>query len=301
MPGQPLTPAQLRELATDPNVTAADAALLSPEEKQQFLAFKGAPAPPAQSQAQRITQQLNGLFTGVAKGAGETAVSAGRAVRATPMGYVTDALAKLVGPEGTDPEAAFSQSSDQMGLGANSDAEKVGKIGEQIAEMFAGAGPVRKAVIEGGVRMIPNSAGPAAMKLLNRGAAVAGRSIGEGLNAGTNAMMHGDGTPGRSAGIAAAGPLAGEGLAMAAPLIKNSEVQRILSLLAGIGGVHLAGGMTPMGLGAGFGVYGLGRSLASQMMKRPTAVNTTQRVARRVIPQLLRTGAAVESQSRRER
>lgn len=255
-------------------------------------------APAGQSQADWIKQALSDLGTGVAKGAGETAVNLGKAVHATPViGSITDALAKLVGPEGTDPNQAFGQSTDQMGLGSDNGMQSTGKFVEQLAEMLGAAPMAAEGAASATFKALPKGLPGELAALMTHTAAPA---LGQGVAAGANAMLHGDQRPGEAAGIAAAGPVVGTAAAELAPFLKNKNIQAILSFIAGIAGSHVAGGLTTdAGAGAGLGAFGLTRMLSRQLMNKPGAVDTVQKVARRGIPKLATTAATVDSQARR--
>jgi hypothetical protein len=245
-------------------------------------------------------EQLKGLLTGAGKGMGETAVGAGRMVRATPAGYLTDAVAKLVGPEGTDPEAAFAQSNTQMGLGADNPAESVGKFAEQLAEMIYGGGIVKKGVQNATFKALPAASSairlPASISapLVHTAAPIAA----EGLNVGANVAMHGDENPGVPAAIGAAGPAVGGALSAAAPALGNPFVQALAAVFGGssLGGMLGGGG----GLGAYMAFQPAIRATIKKLMQDPTAVAVARRLATQGVPALTRAGAVGVSRSRQE-
>lgn len=257
------------------------------------------PGQPEQTQAAWIKQVLDDLGTGVAKGGGETAVNLGKVVHATPgLGSLTDALAKLVGPEGTDPNAAFAQSTDQMGLGADNATQGVGKFAEQIMELMATA-PVAGGAASSAAH-VPYSVQPLLKNLVtpSRIVKTLSQALGEGAIGGADAMLHNDESPGHSAGMMAAAPIAGESIAAAAPLLKNPNIQKVLAYLAAIAGMKVGGGISEGGIAGGMGAFGLSKMFANQMMRSPTAVDTVQKVARRGLPAAARVLSAADTQSR---
>lgn len=246
-----------------------------------------------------LVSDVGDVGTGVVKGAGQTAFGLGDLVHRTPvLGSITDALAKMVGPEGTDPNAAFSQQPDV--LNADNGAQHLGKVAEQVGEFFIPAGLAREAAVKGLVRLIPNSASPGMMSVLNKAGAIIGRTVGEAGSAAAVSDLHGDTHPGESASIAAGSSLLGSGLSATAPLIKSPIAQQVLPTLMAILGMKTAGGLTPGGVGAGLGMFSVARAMAQHLVQNPKAVPTVAKGLRLGVPAVGRGIAGARSASETE-
>lgn len=266
-----LTDEQIQELAADPQFTEEDRALLTPSERTRLAAAK--------VRGGGAVGAVKGLAKGFVKGAGETAFELGDMVHNTPgVGNLTDMLAKLVGPEGTNPDGAFSKTPEQ--LEAHGTAEEIGKTGEQVGEFFIAPGQARKAAIERLVRFIPNATPANQMKILNKIAAITGRVVGEAGSATAVSAIHGDENP-QYAGVAGgAGPLVGEGLSSAVGTLKTPGMQKIAPVLAAMLTMKGLGGITPEGLAGGMATFGLAKQGAKRLIENPATVRTAQNVAR---------------------
>lgn len=265
MAQQLLTDQQLQELVSDKSFTPEDATLLTPNEKTRLAAIR---------HQSSTVGRAEGVLSGVAKGAGETAINLGKIVHKTPiLGSLTDALAKLVGPEGTDPNQAFQQDAGKMQLRvgghdvtteAGNTAESIGKGLEQVGEFMIPAGPSRLATIRQLVKMIPNATKPSTMKMLVKAAQMAGRVGGEAASAGGVSMVHGEQDPQVEAAIAGGSPLAGEALSKMIAILKTPFGQKVAPVLAAAGVMPILGGLTPSGIAGTMGTYGLVRGAAAQ-------------------------------------
>lgn len=225
---------QLREIALDPRLTAKDVELLSPEDRARFgVIFQqvkdqrsgrgGEQHQEAQGPG-RWEQGLSAIRdfgTGAIKGAGETAITLGRGVNSItePIGNAIGGAASrmMYGDEAVSPpvnrqkdlNAAYDYTQPE------NDAESYGKTAEQIGEYLIPAGAARKAAVEGLVRYgIPNSASAGTMSVLNKVAAVLGRSAGEAGSAAAISGLHGEQQPEHEAMAAAAIPFMNELVAM---------------------------------------------------------------------------------------
>jgi len=212
---------------------------------------------------------LKDLLTGVAKEGGDVAFNLGKGVHNTPvLGQLTDALAKLVGPEGTDPSAAFAQEPAELeatGRGG----EQLGKGAGQLASFFLPVGPARAAAIKGLVKMIPNSASPAMMAQLNKLAALTGRIGGEAGSAAAVSAAHGDTTPGSAATAAATGTAAGEALGAGTTALRTGVGKKIAPIVAASLAMRGIQKKMPVGLGGSMGAFGLIKGLAHDFLTNP--------------------------------
>lgn len=318
-PPDTLTDEQLLELITDPRTTAVRLQKLYPEERQRLeqlmrsgaampggaaIGPAGRPTPPAAAPSTSSMLKSGALAVGdvglgALKGLGESVFKGGQLVHRTPiLGNVTDAIAKLLGPEGTDPDQAFAQMPPE--LASTSTAQHLGKFGEQVAEIGLLGKPARMAAIGGLVKAIPNSASPATMQVLNQVAAILGRSIGEGGAAGLSALAHEDPNPERAALIGASGPVAGAALGkatdFAAQAMNTKLGAEILPLLVAGTAMQAAGGLTPGGLGAGLGTWGTMRAGARQVLTDPQLTKKVKAIEQLVSLAAARSGAAASTQ-----
>lgn len=268
--GQGLTDAQLRELRDDPRFTPADMDLLSSAERTRLQQL---------DKEASTVGRVSDFATGVAKGAGQTAFNLGKMVNKTPiLGDLTGALAKLVGPEGTDPDAAFAQDPEE--LKPTNTAQKFGKGAEQVGEFFIPGAAPRLAMTKGLAKLIPDAASPQMMKMLNRVASLAGRIGGDAASAGTIAAVHGDDNPEHAALAAGGGVAAGEALAPLVQLLRTPMGQRLFPLIAAGGTMSALGNITPGGLGLTMGAFGLAKEGARAIAKNPRTVPMVQRGVR---------------------
>lgn len=231
-----------------------------------------------------------GVAKGAVKGAGGTAFNLGRMVHNIPgLGNVTDMLAKAFGPEGTDPSAVFGHSAEDFpDLKPQTGAEQFGKGAEQLAEFMLPAGPAREAAIEGLVSRIPGNAPAATVSLLNKGSALAGRTLGEAGSAAGVSMAHDAEDPEQAAMVAGAGPLLGAGLGSAVKAgakgfqaaAKTKGGQQVIPYLSALATSHFLPFTMP-GVGAAMGTFGLARMGAKQLMKRKLPVAMMGEGARR--------------------
>lgn len=252
------------------------------------------PAPDPQASQGLRRSKIKALGTGMLKGAGDTAINLGELVHSIPgIGDLTDKLATMVGPEGTNPETAFGAAPGAF-TKPESGAESAGKTIEQIAEFFTpvkGTGlakievlpsAVRKGLITKLVSMIPNSAGPDAMKLMNKLATYTGRVAGDAGTSAAVSVAHGadEGEAERAGLMASLGPAvlgpAANATAKGATKFAGSPMGRqILPYMTALG-TSAAGNFSGAGLGAGLGAFGLTRMLARRLLD---AQHITPRVA----------------------
>lgn len=223
----------------------------------------------AQPQGHSTTGMFGDVLTGIGKGAGQTAFNLGNLVHKTPLlGQLTDKLATLVGPEGTDPEAAFSKNPQE--LEATNTAQKVGKVGEQVGEFFIPASASRLATVKGLVKLIPDTASPQAMALANKMLAQVGRVLGEAGSAAGVSAVHGDETPEKSAEIAGGTTAAGAALgATAKALLKTTVGRELAPYLTAIAAMNIVSPFTPGGMASTVGAFGLTRSMANRAFRSP--------------------------------
>ena len=287
--GQALTDAQLQELASDPQFSEADRALLTPSERTRLAAV--------QSQG-TMMGKAKGVVRGVVKGAGETAFKAGSVVHNTPgVGDLTDLLSRMVAPtigyamngmqspdQGADaffksnPDAAFSQTPRE--LEANGTAEAVGKGLEQAGEFFIPAGPTRMAAIERLVKFIPNATPAVQMKILNKLAALTGRVAGEGASATGVAALHGDEDPQTEGKAAAIATGTGEGLAGLMNVLKTQAGKKLGPFFAAMTAMNAGSKVLPKGLGSQMGAFGLLKGGAKSLIEDPGKIRTGQKLVK---------------------
>lgn len=284
MPQGGLSDAQLKTLLADPRLTAADIALLTPEEKASVARIKqiGGDADRAPNAIETMGTGVKDLAIGAAKGVGSTVTALGDLARKVPG---VSSLDKVMAP------IEFSTT-------PTNTAQSIGKGAEQIGEFLIPAGMARKAAIEGLVRLIPDAASPGTMKVLNKAGAVIGRTVGEMASAGAVSELHDDPNAGTTAMIAGAGPLIGSAASAAAPVIQNPMAQSVLATLAAVLGGKAFG--PSGGVGAGLGTYSLMRGAAKQMVSQPGATRAIRRVAFKGAPIAARTAAGISSESGRE-
>lgn len=260
---KPFTDEELAQFVADPKFTPGDLQLLSPDETTRLQAVQDRKAPLG------VTKDV---LTGVGKGAVDTAVDYGSIVHRIPLvGDLTDKLSKMLAPmlggdSKTDPNAAFANkdaTKKQLGITGDNTAQNIGMGVEKAGEFFVPAGASRLAITKGLVGLIPDSASPGAVQLANRFAAHAGRILGEAASATGVAASHGDDNPLRAGAIAGGATAGAEELApMALRLMKTSKGKEIAPLLLAIATMKGLGGVTPEGLGAGFGVYHLVKGMS---------------------------------------
>lgn len=227
-----------------------------------------APPPPAPGRMQRFGDLVMDVGTGVAKDVGETAFSAGQAVRAIPgLGTVTDALARLLGPEDTNPEAAFARTPDIFE--GTTSGQRAGKVISQAAHYLLPGGLVR-GLAKKAFATAP-TVGPIASRLMGS----LGRVTGEAASAAGVAGIRGETRPEAEAGLAGALTAAREIVPLLGPLLRFPLVQHIVassivgsmgSAGAGIGGMVGGAG----GIGAGLGAYNAVRRVLATAAQRAT-------------------------------
>lgn len=241
-------------------------------------------AQPAQApQPKRgLNDTVTDMATGAAKGLSETSSNL---VGLIPgVRTATRAVGNYLGGKageaiyGTTAEPVTREQADASLEPVNT-AERVGKGAEQIAEFLVPAKAASLGAVEGLVKLIPNASKAATMAKLNKAAAIAGRTIGEAGSAGTVSMLHGDEHPERAAMTAGAGPLVGQAAGAVASTLKYPLTRKMVAIIAGAGGASALGGVTPAGLGAGFGAYSLTRSVADKVLKNPAVIKKIQNAA----------------------
>lgn len=272
MQGYPeqLDDAALQKLASDPRFSTADFDLLNPDEQVRFKAIYGrvkAQRPPAGGaefggdvkEPGRWQKALDATLSygkGALKGAGETAITFGRGANSImePVGdfigneVVARPFVHLMhGDEAMTPPVDSGRQQDLNTAydytKAEGTAEKAGKISEQVGEFLLPAGATRRAAISGLVHMIPDSASPGAMGVMNKVAALIGRPVGEAASAATVAGLHGEKEPEKEAMAAAAVPFMTELMAMGVkpaawllPYVVGSTVGAKVGGTIGVGG-----------------------------------------------------------------
>lgn len=307
-----LTDAQLIELANSATVTPEDLALLTPSEAQRFSKMRQ--SSPQQDRDDSLMSLMGSAVNGVEdfsrgafKGAGETAFNLGSAVRQIPVvGHVTDALAKLVGPEGTDPEQAFAQVPQE--LEAKNSAENAGKIVEQLAEFFVPAGKVGVAAqgLSGATDLVLKlpKAASTARRVATNGAWKGSKIAGDALAAGGVSALHGDDDPQYAAAGQAGGAVAGLSAAQLAKLLSTKAGQQLGPLLAAIAAMStiegVGGGLSGT-MGAGMGTFSVARSLAKRALNNPGAVGKLGWAAEQGGEKLGTVAAGATDQSRKTR
>lgn len=304
---QSLTDSELLQLAGNPRATPEVMAKLTPEEKTRLQRLSQ-PQEDHSSAIDMLKSALGvggDLAEGAFKGAGETAFHLGQGVRAIPgVGSITDLLAELVGPEGTDPEQAFSQV--PADLKAENTAQSVGKGAEQIAEFFI---PGKATWTAGNLMSRPllnawlktnQKAQPVLSKALEvgqKGAEIAG----DALAAGAVGAAHGD-DPVNAAQWAAGGGVAGQTLSQLLRTLSTKTGQQIGPLIAAImamKAVESAGGGMAGTLGGGLGGFSVARSLAQSAIRKPGAVRRLRDATERAGESAGLVGAELSSGPRR--
>lgn len=262
--------------------TVADAITASGRKPSE--AERTSPPPPEQRDPSlmgmigRAVDTGEDFSRGAFKGAGESAFRLGGAVRQIPgIGHATDAIAKLVGPSGTNPEQAFAQVPQE--LEAKNSAENAGKIIEQIAEFFLPAGKAGVAAqgLSGATDLflgMPKAAG-AVRRMATNTAMPAAKIAGDALAAGGVSALHGDDNPQYAAAGSAAGGAGGQGVAQLAKLLSTKTGQQLAPLLAAIAAMttmeSVGGGLSGT-LGGGLGAFSVARSIAKRALNSPGAV-----------------------------
>jgi hypothetical protein len=291
---QGFTDAQIQEILNDPRFTEEDLNLLSPAERGRVPALRK-PKPTS------TMQKGKELISGVAKGAGESAFNLGNAVNSTPiLGDITGALAKLVGPEGTDPDAAFSKTPDV--LKAKTGAEDLGKSVEQMAEFFLPTGPGSKILSKfapklaqiantgfrgAGMEAAASAAVPVANAIpkatgaLNKAIPVVGKMAGDGAQAAGTAALHGDENPEIPGLIGAAAPAMGAAGKGVAGLLATPFGRQVGPYIAAILAMQGLGGATGAGLSGSMGAFALSKAGANQLLKKPQTIPSLRRIAGR--------------------
>lgn len=260
----PFSDSELKRFVADPDFTPEDLKLLSQAETQRLQRLQ---------RSDSLMGHASDIVTGIGKGAAETAFDLGSLVHKTPViGQITDKLSSLIGPKGyypgADPSKAFSTTPPE--LESTNAYQKGGKVAEQVGEFLLPAGPARLEAVKSLVRLIPDAASPRAMALANKVLAHVGRVVGEAGSAGAVSAVHGDENPERPAEIAGGSTAAFEALGpMVRGLLKTKLGGEIAPMLAAISAMHLAGGMSELGLGAGLGAYGIMKRTASEALENP--------------------------------
>lgn len=276
---QPFTNSELVQFTQDPDYTPADLKLLSPEEMTRLQAIQDRKSP---------TGVATDVMTGVGQGFFDTSMNLGKVIHSTPgLGDLTDKLSKQIAPmlggdERTDPKAAFAnlgEAKTQLGLDPENTAQRVGKVGEQVAEFFIPANATREAMTQGLIKLIPDGASPEVVRLANRVIAHTTRVLGDAASATGVAAAHGDEHPERAGMVAGGSTAAMEELApMAVKLMRTKYGSKLAPLLMAIGTMKVMGGVTPESMGAGFGVYHLVQGLSED------AVNAMSKVRKSLKP-----------------
>lgn len=157
------------------------------------------PTVPGATTAPWTTDTIKDVGLGVAKGLGQTAVNLGELVHQIPG--VTRAVDALYGTPGLSHQA-FTEA--EAGLKATNTAQKVGKVGEQIAEVIVPGRAISKGATWAATKAAPYLA-PAVGKTI---ATLAPRAVVEGTGAAGLARVQ-ETDPKLAAGVAAGIPIAG--------------------------------------------------------------------------------------------
>lgn len=299
---QELSDSELLSLTSDPTMTPQDWAKLTPGEMSRLQKLT---APPKDDHSQALDMVKSALSTtgdvvkGVGQGVGETAFNLGNAVHSIPgVGNVTDFLAKLLGPEGTDPKQAFSQTPDDLipKNGAQSFGKGVERVAEFIvpskAEWTAGnylARPALSAWLNTSQKARPILSG--ALSAAEKGANIAGDAL---MSGAVGAAQGGD--PVDAAKWSAAGSVGGEGLSQLLRTLSTKTGQQLGPLLAAIAAmsaVESAGGGMSGTLGGGLGGFSVARSMANRLIKQPGSVRRMRDVAELAGQRVGQVGAGV--------
>lgn len=301
-----LTDAEMVEFVNDPTVGAEALALLTPGEKARYQTLKSA-KPEGGSFMGSIGKAIDvgeDVATGVVKGAGQTAFNLGNLVHSIPgIGDATDALAKLFGGAGTDPDQAFAQT--PQDLQPTNTAQAFGKGAEQIGEFFIPAGKVGMASRGAAdlVGKLPKAAGTvrkAATDLAWKGAPV----VDNALSTGAVAAAHGDEDPQYAAGTQALLQSLGIGAGQASKLLGTMAGKQYAPILAGVALFKLIsalGGDIGTSAASGLAANQATRTIARRYLSQPGAQGKMLFGAERAGEKLGTAGAGIVDETRRRR
>lgn len=298
-----LTTEQLQLAVSDPSFGPQHWAKLTPDEQARARPFLqasqgGPPAAPAGAQgtapgigptpgATGLTGKIEELLSGAASGAADLGIGAAKGVGSTVTG-LGNLARKIPGVDALDdvvPPVTFSTTPDNT-------TQSVGKGLEQAAEYLAPASGMRKAAIKGLVQYgIPDAASPGAMKVMNKLAAILGRSAGEAGSAATVSAAHGDSDPLTTGLIAGAIPPVTGALAKTA----GPVLAKVAPFAAGAATWKALGGLG--GLGAGMGAAGAVRSATKDVLT-PQRLAALRAFIMEHAPQAMRAGLGAEEDAR---
>jgi hypothetical protein len=273
-----------------------------PDAQQTTLRAHGVQAEDDPGLVRGIPQMLADVLSGAGKGAADTATSVIDLVPGsdylTQLGDILGgrAAAAMYGEEAVTPKHMGREDREQF-LQPTNTAERVGKGIEQVGEFILPGAATSKAVIGGAARMIPNALSPGAMAKANKAVAIGGRMVGDAAQNAGVALAQGDDNVDTEAAIGAGAPLVGAGLESLVPLIRNPIVARTLPYLVAALGSSTMGGVTPLGIGAGLGGFGLMQGLTKQAIKSPQAIPKMRRAVQVGSRGVGRVAAGVSSQS----
>lgn len=281
---QELTDSELLQLARDSRMTSREWALLTPSEQSRMKRLASPTTQPKDTGSSAFDTAKSALsfggdlLSGVAKGAGETAFNLGNAVHSIPgLGNLTDMIAELVGPKGTNPDQAFAQVPED--LTATNAGQKIGKAGERIAEFvlpskaeFTAGNLLARPALNAWLRTSQKTQPvlSAALTAAEKGLNIAGDAGMAGL---VGAAQGGD--PIDAAKWSAGGALAGEGASQLLRTLSTDTGQRIGPLLAAIAAmkaVEGVGGSMGDSMGGALGGFSIAKGLANKIIKQPGAV-----------------------------
>jgi hypothetical protein len=152
---------------------------------------------------------------GFAKGAGQTVTTIAKGINAIPG--IGEALSPKVGIDQLEQASRLENTP-----------QKVGAVGEQIAEMSLTGGPIKKGLAAVGAKAIPLlSKVPAALRAAPKVVAVGSEAI----NAAGNAALHGE-DPGVAAAWGAGGAAVGELATASAPALKKGAKEQYGRVMA---------------------------------------------------------------------
>lgn len=287
--GAPLSDSELLQLLHDPTMTPQDWALVTPAEQARLKELAAPQTKGAGTSVIDMAKSALGfggdVLTGAAKGAGETVFNLGNAVHSIPgLGNLTDMVAEMVGPKGTNAQQAFAQVPED--LAANTTGEKLGKAGERIAEFIlpsqaefsAGnlmARPALNAWLKTSQKAQPVLS--AALTAAEKGLNIAGDA---GMSALVGAAQGGD--PETAAKWSAGGDVGGQVASQLLRTLNTKTGQQLGPLLAAIAAMKAmesAGGGISGTLGGGLGGFSVARSIAKNMINKPGAVRRIRDVA----------------------
>lgn len=274
-----------------------------PDAQQTTLKSHGVTPEADEGVIRNIPQMLADVLQGGAKGVADTTSNMvgwvpGVESVTTALGNVLGGKAAelMYGKEGVTPKQ-FTPSDVDAALEPENTAESVGKTSEQLAEFLIPGSATARGVIGQAAKAIPGNLSRGAMAKANKAVALGGRMVGDAAQNAGIALGQGDENVDAEAAIGAGAPLVGAGLESLVPLIRNPIVARTLPYLVAAIGSSTLGGITPLGIGAGLGGFGLMQGLTKSALKNPQAIPKLRRAVQTGSRGVGRVAAGVVSQS----